>query len=106
MTRLLLALVPLFAIGCSTTPTIVSDDHMVESPVMQGLRHSITQGTSTASWGWILWYLPVLALALAWAYREFIVKRKGDKYAAKKLDTSLTKVNAKHGKALKRLGDR
>jgi hypothetical protein len=103
MTRFLLALVPFFAIGCSTTPAIISDDHLKESPIIQGLRHNITQGTSTANWGWILWYLPVVALAMAWAYREFIAKRKGDKYAAKKLNDSLGKVNTKTGKALKRL---
>lgn len=76
MNRIALALLPLFAAGCDVTPKIISDDHMKESPIIQGLRHNIVNNSTQTSWGWILWYLPVLALALAWAWREFISKRK------------------------------
>jgi hypothetical protein len=76
MNRLFLLVLPLLVMGCDAAPKIVSDDHMKESPIIQGLRHNIVQGSQTTSWGWILWYLPVLVLALAWAWREFISKRK------------------------------
>jgi hypothetical protein len=76
MSKLFLLILPFLALGCDVAPKIVSDDHMKESPIIQGLRKNIETGSSNASWGWILWYLPVLALALAWAWREFISKRK------------------------------
>jgi len=77
MNRIYALLLPLLLVACDSAPKIVSDDHMKESPIIQGLRHNIETGTKGGgNWGWILWYLPVLALALAWAWREFISKRK------------------------------
>lgn len=78
MNRFLLPLLSFVLVGCDVAPKIISDDHMKESPIIQGLRHDIQNNFEVSSWGWILWYLPVLALALAWAWREFIVKRKSE----------------------------
>ena len=76
MSRIFLFLLPLVLLACDSSPKIISDDHMKESPIIQGLRHNIVNNSTQTNWGWILWYLPVLALALAWAWREFISKRK------------------------------
>lgn len=83
----LIALLPFIAVACESAPKIISDDHIKESPIIQGLRHDIENNYVTSNWGWVLWYLPFLALVLAWAYREFIVKRKQNNThtAAKKL---------------------
>jgi len=41
------------------------------------LKHQIVNGTHiTSNWGWILWYLPVLALAVGWGWREFFGRRR------------------------------
>lgn len=76
MNRLFALLLPLVLLACDSSPKIISDDHIKESPIIQGLRHNIENNSTSFNWGWILWYLPVLALALAWAWREFISKRK------------------------------
>lgn len=76
MNRIFLFLLPLVLLACDSSPKIVSDDHMKESPIIQGLRHNIVNNSTQTSWGWILWYLPVLVLALAWAWHEFVKKNK------------------------------
>jgi len=60
--------------GCSTAPMIVPDD-TTDSVIMMKLKHEITNGDQISqNWGWILWYLPVMFLVLAWAWKEFINK--------------------------------
>jgi len=27
-------------------------------------------------YGWVIWYLPILFLVVAWGYKEFFVKKK------------------------------
>jgi hypothetical protein len=53
---------------------IVPDD-TTDSVIMMKLKHEITNGDQISqNWGWILWYLPVVFLVLAWAWKEFINK--------------------------------
>ena len=60
--------------GCSTAPMIIPDD-TTDSVIMMKLKHEITNGDQISqNWGWILWYLPVVFLVLAWAWKEFINK--------------------------------
>ena len=94
MSRIFLFLLPLVLLACDSSPKIISDDHIKESPIIQGLRHNIVNNTTQTNWGWILWYLPVLALALAWAWREFISKRKST-LAAKGSKSATTKKTTK-----------
>lgn len=94
MSRIFLFLLPLVLLACDSSPKIISDDHMKESPIIQGLRHNIVNNSTQTNWGWILWYLPVLALALAWAWREFISKRKST-LAAKGSKSATTKKTTK-----------
>jgi hypothetical protein len=72
--RLLLALASLVIAGCNTSPVIVPDT-TTDSPIMMKLKHDIMNGDKiTTNWGWVLWYLPVLLLVMAWVWKEFINK--------------------------------
>jgi hypothetical protein len=72
--RLLLALASLVIAGCNTSPVIVPDTTS-DSPIVMKLKHDIMNGDKiTTNWGWVLWYLPVLLLVMAWVWKEFINK--------------------------------
>jgi hypothetical protein len=72
--RIFLTLAFLFLVGCNTSPVIVPDN-TTDSPIMMKLKHDITSGDKIGSnWGWVLWYLPVLLLVLAWVWKEFVNK--------------------------------
>ena len=60
--------------GCNTSPVIVPDTTS-DSPIVMKLKHDIMNGDKiTTNWGWVLWYLPVLLLVMAWVWKEFINK--------------------------------
>ena len=72
--RLLLALAFLVIAGCNTSPVIVPDTTS-DSPIVMKLKHDIMNGDKiTTSWGWVLWYLPILLLIMAWVWKEFVNK--------------------------------
>lgn len=75
MYRLLLIALCFLFVACNTTPEIIPDPPP-DSPVVMKLKHDILTGGKTTFWGWILWYVPVLLLVIAWAYREFFYKAK------------------------------
>jgi hypothetical protein len=63
--------------GCvtMTAPEMVADN-TTDSVIMMKLKHEILHGDQIShNWGWILWYLPVLFLVVAWAWKEFIKKK-------------------------------
>ena len=69
-----------FLSGCAsmTAPEMVPDN-TTDSVIMMKLKHEILNGDQISqNWGWILWYLPVLFLVVAWAWKEFIAKKKDD----------------------------
>ena len=63
----------LFALlaACNTVPQIVPDTSG-DSVIMKRLDWEISQGGNGSSWGWILWYLPIVTLVLAWAWKEWV----------------------------------
>lgn len=74
--RLLLALAFLVIVGCNTTPVIIPDTTS-DSPIVMKLKHQILNGDKiTNNWGWILWYLPILALVVGWGWKEFFSRRR------------------------------
>ena len=74
MNKIKLMLASLLLAGCNTAPQIVPDD-TTDSVIMMKLKHEITNGDQISqNWGWILWYLPVVFLVVAWAWKEFINK--------------------------------
>lgn len=51
-------------------PPTPGDNLMIEK-----LRHDIKFNSTSSGWGWILWYIPVLFIAVAWGHKEFIAKK-------------------------------
>lgn len=76
MKKTLLLLASTFLAACSTGPEVIPDNTS-DSVIMMKLKHEILNGDQISqNWGWILWYLPVLFLVVAWAWKEFIKKRE------------------------------
>jgi hypothetical protein len=70
---LVLALV--FA-GCDTTPEIVPDI-TGDNVIMMDIKSQIENNKMVKDdYGWVIWYLPILFLVVAWGYKEFFVKKK------------------------------
>ena len=67
--RLVLALtIFCFFTACSTMPVIIPDTSTTASLSADNIH-------DRNGWGWILWYLPVLFLAVSWGW-TVLVKRK------------------------------
>ena len=74
MKYIYLCIIILILTACDTTPTIVPDNTS-DNVVMMQLKDQIAQeGSAKPSYGWTLWYFPVVIIAFMWAYREFIRK--------------------------------
>lgn len=78
MVKLYLLLISLLTIGCNTTPKIIPDT-TGDSVLMMKLKHDIASNDVDCSYGWLFWYIPIAVIALMWAYKEFIKKKKGSK---------------------------
>jgi hypothetical protein len=62
----------LFLFACNTAPVIVPDT-TTDSISMKRLNYDIEHGDKVSTgWGWILWYLPVVLVILAWTWRKYI----------------------------------
>lgn len=76
MKRFILPLSALLLAACETAPKIIPDT-TADSPVVLKLRHEILNGDKiTSNWGWMLWYLPVLLLAIGWGWKEFFGRKR------------------------------
>jgi hypothetical protein len=72
---LVLALV--FA-GCDTTPEIVPDI-TGDNVIMMDIKSQIENNKMVKDdYSWVIWYLPILFLVIAWGYKEFFTKKKGE----------------------------
>ena len=70
--KYLTLLTSMFLAACNTAPVIVPDTTK-DNVVMQKLQYDITHNTHiSGNWGWILWYLPLVAISMAWAWRRYI----------------------------------
>lgn len=69
-----------FLSGCaSMTAPEMLPDNTTDSVIMMKLKHEILNGNQISqNWGWVLWYLPVLFLVVAWAWKEFIKKKENE----------------------------
>lgn len=68
----------LLVVGCAAPEVISSKGN--DSVIMMKLKHEILSGDKISqNWGWMLWYLPVLLLVVAWAWKEFVSKRRDKK---------------------------
>ena len=57
--------------ACDTAPKIVPDTSG-DSVIMKRLNWDIAYGGSGQSWGWVLWYVPIVTLLFAWAWKEWV----------------------------------
>jgi hypothetical protein len=72
---LVLVLALVFA-GCDTTPEIVPDI-TGDNVIMMDIKSQIENNKMVKDdYGWVIWYLPILFLVVAWGYKEFFVKKK------------------------------
>jgi hypothetical protein len=72
---LVLVLALVFA-GCDTTPEIIPDI-TGDNVIMMDIKSQIENNKMVKDdYGWVIWYLPILFLVVAWGYKEFFVKKK------------------------------
>lgn len=58
--------------ACNTAPVIIPDTTK-DNVVMQKLKWEIINHNSIpTNWGWVLWYLPIVAAAMIWMWRKYI----------------------------------
>jgi hypothetical protein len=74
---LVLVLALVFA-GCDTTPEIVPDI-TGDNVIMMDIKSQIENNKMVKDdYSWVIWYLPILFLVVAWGYKEFFTKKKGE----------------------------
>jgi len=74
---LVLVLALVFA-GCDTTPEIVPDI-TGDNVIMLDIKSQIENNKMVKDdYSWVIWYLPILFLVIAWGYKEFFTKKKGE----------------------------
>jgi|694.fasta_scaffold04106_17 hypothetical protein len=73
--RLIISAIILFLLfGCDTTPQIIPDT-TPDNAIILGMKDRINEpGAGHSSYSWVFWYVPILIIALLWAYREYIRK--------------------------------
>ena len=72
----LVLVVALAVAACSTNPEIVADT-TGDSVIMLDIKSQIEHNkTVKDDYSWVIWYLPVLFLVIAWGWKEFFTKKK------------------------------
>jgi len=74
---LVLVLALAFA-GCDTTPEIIPDI-TGDNVIMMDIKSQIENNKMVKDdYSWVIWYLPILFLVVAWGWKEFFGKKKGE----------------------------
>jgi hypothetical protein len=74
---LVLVLALAFA-GCNTAPEIIPDI-TGDNVIMMDIKSQIENNKMVKDdYSWVIWYLPILFLVVAWGYKEFFTKKKGE----------------------------
>lgn len=74
----LILVLALAVAACDTTPEIIPDI-TGDSVIMMDIKSQIENNKMVKDdYGWVIWYLPVLFLVIAWGYKEFFTKKKGE----------------------------
>jgi len=72
---LVLVLALVFA-GCDTTPEIVPDI-TGDNVIMMDIKSQIENNKMVKDdYSWVIWYLPILFLVVAWGWKEFFGKKR------------------------------
>ena len=74
---LLIVLVILVVIGCASHRPEIIPDSTQDSTMTMKIKHDIVNGRPVVTgYAWILWYVPILFIAVAWGWKEFFVKKQ------------------------------
>lgn len=74
----LILVLALAVAACSTSPEIIPDT-TADSVIMLDIKSQIENNKMVKDdYGWVIWYLPVLFLVVAWGWKEFFGKKKGE----------------------------
>jgi cytochrome bd-type quinol oxidase subunit 2 len=74
----LILVIALAFAACATNPEIVPDT-TGDSVIMLDIKSQIENNKMVRDdYGWVIWYLPVLFLVVAWGWKEFFGKKKGE----------------------------
>jgi hypothetical protein len=72
---LVLVLALVFA-GCDTTPEIIPDI-TGDNVIMMDIKSQIENNKMVKDdYSWVIWYLPILFLVVAWGWKEFFGKKR------------------------------
>jgi hypothetical protein len=72
MKKLINILNTLILTACSTAPVIVPDTTN-NNVVLKKLNYEIEHADKiSGNWGWVLWYLPIVAVVMIWMWRKYI----------------------------------
>jgi cytochrome bd-type quinol oxidase subunit 2 len=72
----LILVLALAVAACDTTPEIIPDitgDSVIMLDIKSQIEHN---KTVKDDYGWVIWYLPILFLVVAWGWKEFFGKKR------------------------------
>ena len=75
----LVLVVALVVAACNSTGPELVPDITGDSVIMLDIKSQIENNKMVKDdYGWVIWYLPVLFLVVAWGWKEFFGKKKGE----------------------------
>lgn len=75
----LVLVVALAVAACNATGPEIVPDITGDSVIMLDIKSQIENNKMVKDdYGWVIWYLPVLFLVVAWGWKEFFGKKKGE----------------------------
>jgi len=75
----LVLVVALAVAACNSTGPEIVPDITGDSVIMLDIKSQIENNKMVKDdYGWVIWYLPVLFLVVAWGWKEFFGKKKGE----------------------------
>ena len=75
----LVLVVALAVAACNSTGPEIVPDITGDSVIMLDIKSQIENNKMVKDdYGWVIWYIPVLFLVVAWGWKEFFGKKKGE----------------------------
>lgn len=73
----LVLVVALAVAACNSTGPEIVPDITGDSVIMLDIKSQIENNKMVKDdYGWVIWYLPVLFIVVAWGWKEFFTKKK------------------------------
>jgi len=65
--------------GCQSVAPEIVPDITGDNVVMLDIKSQIENNKMVKDdYGWVIWYLPILFLVVAWGWKEFFGKKRGE----------------------------